>query len=348
MRMLKHFMTCACVSLPLTSLSGAQPDAGSASERDVVVVNCGTIPDLEPGNNAIASATPLDIACRSTAVGMLEMTPDDTDCYVVPGQVGDYFCVFTVPLSTLPSAFAQPDTIVEIFGANDELLVGGDDAGSTFPDPGFRLCSAVRFAPQTTGNFKIRVRGYSSATAGRYGLLIANVSHGQYAEASGNTFAEYADVPNGIAGPLVGYALTGSGDTDYYGVDLNPGDVLLAATVSTSITFNLNNTSMDIRVFAPDQATQIVASFTDFGANYPPGGPGFNTTSANAFILARASVAGKHFIEVTKDSTGASADYHLVSWVIPAEFCPGDADRSGVVQFLDITTVLANFGNSCP
>jgi hypothetical protein len=26
---------------------------------------------------------------------------------------------------------------------------------------------------------------------------------------------------------------------------------------------------------------------------------------------------------------------------------PGDADRSGSVAFLDITTVLANFGNTC-
>jgi hypothetical protein len=34
--------------------------------------------------------------------------------------------------------------------------------------------------------------------------------------------------------------------------------------------------------------------------------------------------------------------------VLPPPVCFGDADGSGIVNFADITSVLANFGNACP
>ena len=47
-----------------------------------------------------------------------------------------------------------------------------------------------------------------------------------------------------------------------------------------------------------------------------------------------------------EDQLSTSFDNRGLAFVTPP--CPGDADGNGAVQFLDITTVLANFGNTCP
>jgi hypothetical protein len=47
-------------------------------------------------------------------------------------------------------------------------------------------------------------------------------------------------------------------------------------------------------------------------------------------------------------NSGSARVYFSVPLPTPPAPCPGDADGSRSVTFLDITTVLANFGNACP
>lgn len=321
--------------------------AQDVGTRGGVTGTRGAIPEYEPANNTSGGATPIDFNNRTTAVGILNLTSNDNDYFTITAAAGEIFSIFTVPLSTLPNGFNQADTVLEVNAPGGAFLVSSDDCGHTFPNGVTRRSSGIRFTATAAGTYTIRVRGFSAADAGRYGLLVSRLDSYEYTEETGATFAESAFVANQIAGPLVGFAVTGANDFDFYAVDLNPGDVLLAATCSTSDGTNLNDTNMDIRLFAPDQSTILVSSFSDACANSPAGGS-FNTASTNPFILARANQTGTHYVQVTPTAGNTGADYRMITWVIPGTFCNGDADGSGRVVFLDVTTVLANFGNSCP
>ena len=326
-----------CLSSPV--LAQADGDRGGGNNSGIR----GVINDFEPGNDAIGTAPIVDFNGRSTAVGILNLTPGESDFVRIPAAVNDTFAIHTIPLSSLPLNYVSVDTVLELRDPAGVLLVSDDDSGSTIPAS--TRASSVRFVATVAGNYQLRVRGFGAASQGRYALVVSKVSDNEYIEEAGDTPADPAVVGNSLAGALVGFSATGTGDLDYYAVDLNAGDVVLASTTATQgAPGSLNDPDLSMRLLGPDQNTQIVESLDDFGGNSPGG----NNVSDNCFILFRASQTGRFYFEVTPPGTVSSGtSYRFLSFVLPGPYCAGDADGNGQITFNDITFLLANFGTTC-
>jgi hypothetical protein len=63
------------------------------------------------------------------------------------------------------------------------------------------------------------------------------------------------------------------------------------------------------------------------------------------------SFQGGRRYDVRVNSVGGDTEqYKIVFALVPAigSSCPGDTDGNAIVNFGDITAVLANLGNACP
>jgi hypothetical protein len=344
-----RFVTFAVVAACMAPYAHAQADG---DDRGNTTGIRGAISDIEPDNDSIGGAPTIDFNGRSTAVGVLFLDPAESDYVRVNLALNETVAVFAVPLGDLTRGFGTPDTILAAITPGGTTVVSDDDSGSTFPNITTRRGSTLRFSANsagTSGLWSIRVSGFSAGQTGPYALVVTKVEQSEYTESGNGTFAAANVVAARYVGPLNGTVFTGTADDDYFAIDLEAGDVLVAAATSIrGLPAAHNDPNMTMRLIAPDQSSILVSSFDDDGGIWPPGGSQAGG-STNPTIFARASTSGRHYLLLEPVGSTPIADAcRLVTWVLPASLCPGDADGSGTVAFLDITTVLANFGNSCP
>lgn len=109
------------------------------------------IPDIEPSNNTLAGAAPsISYSTPWADVGVLSLTPNDTDFIKIWLNMGDYFTATTYPLDSL----FVPDTVIALFdGVNPTAVAWNDDAGTGFG-------SLIRWQSTASGWYYLAITGY--------------------------------------------------------------------------------------------------------------------------------------------------------------------------------------------
>ncbi|MET0693641.1 MAG: pre-peptidase C-terminal domain-containing protein [Propionibacteriaceae bacterium] len=217
----------------------------------------------------------------------------------------DFYRVRATPGLTITADTSRSDvdTVLALYDAGSELLATDDDSGDGFGS------SRLTFRVPVSGSYYVLVAGFSTL-----GSLPANPRN------SGS----------GAGGGSEGtYALSLSAsqvDTDYYGLDLVPGDVLGVS---------LGGSATELTMYRPDGTRMVSASNMDATALYPPQSPlpgGGNTTLAYV-----AEKAGRYTFEVDGPMGGYDATVEV--------YRPGsETDPSTRVQtvFLDFDGARTN------
>ena len=311
--------------------------------------------DTEPTNDTPAGA---DLATSSAGnVSRVQAWLDAGDfdhfkitksLFTDPGA----FVVLVTPIELAPGGLSTPDTIVEVFAPNNSLIASDDDSGTDFPaGPGPRG-SVVRFVAIDTGDYIIKVRGFSGATSGAYLLTVAQIDI-----LANDSFPHWvSDLEGGVppsaallditTNPIM-LGLGGSSgldDIDFASVDLRRGDIFSVSVVGVEgLNANFSSPDIILTLLAPDAVTPLVMSSNDT-AGQSPGG---NNSGVGGTIRFIAPSTGRYHLRFQSTANG-SGFYSVVTSVLRADpNCPGDADGSGTVNFNDITTVLANLGAVC-
>ena len=329
----------ACVLLSFsvvmtTALAGgASPEAGEA-ERGV---------NDPPLGYAIQS---FDFSRTTVKVGRGRLTPGSLYDWSVFLLADQTLVVITTPLSGLPQSLNTPDTLVSIRDSSG-VLVSNDHAGADLPVDTVRG-SVVRFVAPQQGFYSVRVEGAGGNQTGEFAVhfTTADVNDRDWEETGNDTPATAGFLPLSEIGPNMGYGeIELSTTLDYYRVDLNFGDILIAsANPVSNVPIDWNNPDLRMRIFGPDGVTTLLTTDSDGAGTFP--------ASADSGVTARfrAPARGTYYVLVDSNQPrpGFLDAYILFTARIPAPSCPGDADGSGVVNFNDITTVLASLGYSCP
>lgn len=301
--------------------------------------------DSDPTNDTLPNAGFFSFARTNVVTGRGVLSPNDVDYWGVALTAGQTLLVITTPLDNLPNGYAVPDTIVDIRSSGDAVYISNDDAGRDFP-AGLLRGSVVRFRAPSSGTYYIRVSGYNDSQTGNYAIHFATVgwNEGEWIE-SYNDAPVYADIiPIAESGPTTGNLGTENPGVDYCGFDLNAHDILIvSASALGNLPADWSRPDLNMTIYALDGSTELLYTSRDSGGDYP------GVAEANGSVTARfrAPATGRYFIRIGEDSPSASL-YTLFTARIPASVCPGDADGNGTVNFTDISTVLANFGNICP
>ncbi|GIV17125.1 MAG: hypothetical protein KatS3mg022_2560 [Armatimonadota bacterium] len=133
------------------------------------------IPDVEPANNTLAGASPaLNNPAPWADVGVLRLTPDDSDFVKIWLNAGDYISVTTYPLDSL----TDPDTVIALFdGVNPTAVVWNDDAGDGYG-------SLLRWQATSSAWYYLAITGWHGATGKDQITYYEGVTHsvdGKYA-----------------------------------------------------------------------------------------------------------------------------------------------------------------------
>jgi hypothetical protein len=220
---------------------------------------------------------------------------NDFDFYRVRATPG-----LTVTADTSGSAV---DTVLALYDAGSELQVSDDDGGDGFGT------SRLTFRVPVSGSYYVLVAGFSEL-----GSLPANPR----------------DSSSGAGGGFEGtYQLALSAapvDTDFYAMDLDPGDV---------VGMSLSGAATELTMYRPDGTRMVSATGMDATALYPPESPlpgGGNTTLAYV-----AEKAGRYTVAVDGPLGGYDGTVEV--------YRPGsETDASTRVQtvFLDFDGARAN------
>jgi hypothetical protein len=88
-------------------------------------------------------------------VGVLTLTPNDSDFFKIRLNAGDWLTAITFPIA---SDYLSPDTVMALFDASDNTaIVWNDDAGGGFG-------SAIRWRADRTGDYFIAITGFHGFT----------------------------------------------------------------------------------------------------------------------------------------------------------------------------------------
>ena len=114
--------------------------------------------ETEPNNTrATADMVLFNRVAPWADVGVLTLTPNDSDFFKIRLNAGDYLTAITFPIQ---SNYFAPDTVMALFDASGTTaLVWNDDAGSISG-----LGSAIRWQADQTGDYFIAITGFSTTT----------------------------------------------------------------------------------------------------------------------------------------------------------------------------------------
>lgn len=306
----------------------------------------GLIPDHDPGNDTQATADSFDLNMRNVMLCLGELVSNsDVDHFTFPLAANDAITVVTTPLRFLPSSFSTPDTIVQILNSGGASLVQNDDAGSD--NTGFTpRGSVLRFVAPVAGNYTIRVRSFANASSGPYLMTVARATGASdWIESFNDTPAFANPFRLDLTGPLSATMYTANLDPDFMSVPMRTGDVLTATTVPIYLLpASFGAPDMQVAVLDTDGTTILVQSLDD-GAGQSPNPAG---TNLGATVRFRAPTNGVYYVRAFSNAPDAIVrEFRMVMSLLPGEFCAGDADGSGQVNFADVTTVLQNWLTNC-
>jgi hypothetical protein len=111
--------------------------------------------ETEPNNTrATADMVLYNRVAPWADVGVLTLTPNDSDFFKIRLNAGDYLTAITFPIQ---SNYFAPDTVMALFDASGTTaIVWNDDAGDGFG-------SAIRWQADATGDYFIAITGWRSA-----------------------------------------------------------------------------------------------------------------------------------------------------------------------------------------
>lgn len=112
--------------------------------------------ETEPNNTrATADMVLFNRVAPWADVGVLTLTPNDSDFFKIRLNAGDWLTAITFPIENNNTA---PDTVMALFDASGTTaLVWNDDAGSISG-----LGSAIRWQANQTGDYFIAITGFST------------------------------------------------------------------------------------------------------------------------------------------------------------------------------------------
>jgi hypothetical protein len=108
--------------------------------------------ETEPNNTrATADMVLYNRVAPWADVGVLTLTPNDSDFFKIRLNAGDWLTAITFPIQ---SNYFVPDTVMALFDASgNTAIVFNDDAGSGYG-------SAIRWQADQTGDYYIAITGY--------------------------------------------------------------------------------------------------------------------------------------------------------------------------------------------
>ena len=111
--------------------------------------------ETEPNNTrATADMVLYNRVAPWADVGVLTLTPNDSDFFKIRLNAGDWLTAITFPIQ---SNYFVPDTVMALFDASgNTAIVWNDDAGDGFG-------SAIRWQADATGDYFIAITGWRSA-----------------------------------------------------------------------------------------------------------------------------------------------------------------------------------------
>lgn len=328
---------CIVAALTLTALAGVA----------IAGTELGKAADNEPANNSSATATVVSFQGGRVMSFRAKLTQGDVDHWRVTTGNNAQVMVITTPLvGTDANPLTTPDTRVAIVTTTGALVTENDDAGG---GTGIQRGSLVRYdADDPTDTFNFRVRGFNASSQGDYVVTLAQPFglNSDWNESSGtfNDTPATADVVDlGLSGGVVGNcSFNASNDVDVFAVDLTRNDILIVATAPQVSVWTEPDTNLTI--LASDGTTVLASNDDDNTDGIVP-----NVVSRGSLVRFKAPQNGRYYVRVNSVG-GDTEQYKLVFALVPtaATGCPGDSDGNAIVNFGDITSVLANFGNACP
>jgi hypothetical protein len=108
--------------------------------------------ETEPNNTrATADMVLYNRVAPWADVGVLTLTPNDSDFFKIRLNAGDWLTAITFPIQ---SNYFVPDTVMALFDASgDTAIVFNDDAGDGYG-------SAIRWQADATGDYFIAITGF--------------------------------------------------------------------------------------------------------------------------------------------------------------------------------------------
>ena len=153
--------------------------------------------ETEPNNTrATADMVLYNRVAPWADVGVLTLTPNDSDFFKIRLNAGDYLTAITFPIQ---SNYFVPDTVMALFDASGTTaIVFNDDAGSGFG-------SAIRWQADQTGDYFIAVTGWRSGGSQNDISYYEGATHSQ----SGSYILTVSVVPEPASMLALGVGLAG-------------------------------------------------------------------------------------------------------------------------------------------